>query len=154
MRGFLRAVALLGCALSASTADAKVTRLEIASRQPYGAFKPGDYVRLDGRIAGVLSPDLSGIPDLDKAQRNTDGRVAYSARIVLFVPADPALHFLRDDAIYPEVNRADYAPTIYPPFAQIVFFLVTRLSETLVAMKLAMIGWEAAQAELRQGAAA
>ncbi len=61
-----------------------------------------------------------------------------------YIPADPALKFLRDGVIYPEVNRAEYAPTIYPPLAQIVFFLVTRISQTVVAMKLAMVGFEAA----------
>jgi alpha-1,6-mannosyltransferase len=61
-----------------------------------------------------------------------------------YIPADPALSFLRDDEIYPEINRADYAHTIYPPLAQIVFFLVTRISETITAMKLAMVGFEIA----------
>ena len=60
------------------------------------------------------------------------------------IPADPALKFLRDATIYPEINRKEYAPTIYPPLAQIVFFLVTRVSETLVAMKVAMVGFEGA----------
>ncbi len=60
------------------------------------------------------------------------------------IPADPALKFLRDATIYPEINRKEYAPTIYPPLAQIVFFLVTRVSETLLAMKVAMVGFEAA----------
>ncbi len=74
-----------------------------------------------------------------------DGRVqAAGINPYSFIPADPALKFLRDDVIYPEINRADYAPTIYPPLAQIVFFLVARVSETLVAMKLAMVGFEAA----------
>ena len=30
---------------------------------------------------------------------------------------------LRDDAIFPFINRSDYAPTIYPPVAQMVFSL-------------------------------
>lgn len=60
-----------------------------------------------------------------------------------YIPADPALHFLRDDVIFPKINRAAYAPTIYPPLAQIVFFLVTRFSQTLVAMKVAMVGFDA-----------
>ncbi len=47
-------------------------------------------MRLDGRITGELSPDGSGIPDLDKAVRNANGMVVYSARIILFVPAAPA----------------------------------------------------------------
>ncbi|MGH1588545.1 hypothetical protein ACRBEV_09510 [Methylobacterium phyllosphaerae] len=33
-----------------------------------------------------------------------------------YVPADPALAFLRDAQVYPFINRADYAVTIYPPW--------------------------------------
>jgi hypothetical protein len=88
-RSVVRAAALL-VVLGGSAAQAKVTRLEIASRQAYGSFKAGNYLRLDGRIAGELPPDEAGIPDLDKATRNAAGRVAYSARIILFIPAEPA----------------------------------------------------------------
>src|SRR5262249_22607468 len=59
------------------------------------------------------------------------------------VPADAALASLRDQAIYPYLNRADYAPTIYPPTAQIVFHLITRISEAPLAMKVAMLAFEA-----------
>src|SRR5207302_2976239 len=37
----------------------------------------------------------------------------------------------------------DYAPTIYPPAAQIVFYVVTRISEAPIAMKAAMVAFEA-----------
>src|SRR5262249_9391532 len=57
-------------------------------------------------------------------------------------PADAALSGLRDGAIYPYINRADYAPTIYPPAAQIVFFLITRVSESIVFLKAVMVGFE------------
>ena len=74
-----------------------------------------------------------------------DGRVqAAGINPYDYIPADPQLKFLRDDEIYPRINRADYAPTIYPPLAQIVFFLVTRVSESLTAMKAAMVGFEMA----------
>ena len=72
-----------------------------------------------------------------------DGRVqAAGINPYVYVPADPALKFLRDDEIYPEINRADYAATIYPPLAQIVFLAVTRVSESLLAMKAAIVLWE------------
>jgi len=72
-----------------------------------------------------------------------DGRVAGAGiNPYRFIPADPALAFLRDAAIYPEINRADYAHTAYPPVAQMVFFLVTRLSDTLNGMRLAFVGCE------------
>jgi hypothetical protein len=58
------------------------------------------------------------------------------------VPADPALTVLRDAAIYPHINRADYAVTAYPPLAEMFFWSVTRLSETLTVMRLAMLGCE------------
>ena len=60
-----------------------------------------------------------------------------------YVPADPALAALRDEAIYPNINRAGYARTIYPPAAQVIFFLVTRIGEQVTAMKLAMLAFDA-----------
>ncbi len=59
-----------------------------------------------------------------------------------YVPADPAIAFLRsasDGNIYPAINRATYAHTIYPPFAQIFFWFVTLISPTLTMMKFAMV---------------
>ncbi|HEY1362639.1 MAG TPA: glycosyltransferase family 87 protein [Xanthobacteraceae bacterium] len=72
-----------------------------------------------------------------------DGRVQGAGlNPYLHLPSDAALSGLRDAAIYPYIARADYAPTIYPPTAQIVFFLVTRLSESTLAMKAAMLAFE------------
>jgi alpha-1,6-mannosyltransferase len=73
-----------------------------------------------------------------------DGRVQGAGiNPYLYVPADAALSGLRDGAIYPYINRADYAPTIYPPASQIVFFLITRVSESIVFLKAVMVGFEA-----------
>lgn len=73
-----------------------------------------------------------------------DGRVqAAGINPYRYLPADPALKDLRDDTIYPFINRGDYAPTIYPPMAQMVYVAVTRISETVTAMKLAMVAFEA-----------
>jgi hypothetical protein len=72
-----------------------------------------------------------------------DGRVQGAGiNPYLHVPADAVLAGLRDQAIYPYINRADYAPTIYPPASQIVFFLITRISEAELAMKAAMLAFE------------
>jgi alpha-1,6-mannosyltransferase len=60
-----------------------------------------------------------------------------------FVPADPALAHLRDSAIYPNINRADYALTVYPPVAQFFFFLVTRFGANTIVMRVALLGCEA-----------
>jgi hypothetical protein len=69
-----------------------------------------------------------------------DGRVqAAGINPYLYVPADPALAALRDSAIYPHINRADYAVTAYPPLAEMFFLLVTRIGETLTVMRLAMV---------------
>ncbi len=59
-----------------------------------------------------------------------------------YVPADETLAFLRDNAVYPNINRADYAVTIYPPVAQALFFLATRLSASVAAIKLALVACE------------
>jgi hypothetical protein len=69
-----------------------------------------------------------------------DGRVqAAGINPYAHIPADPALSALRDAAIFPNINRADYAPTIYPPAAQILFQLVARISDSLLAMRLAFV---------------
>jgi alpha-1,6-mannosyltransferase len=73
-----------------------------------------------------------------------DGRVqAAGINPYALVPADPALAALRDGTIYPNINRADYAVTAYPPVAQAFFLAVTRISESLVMMRLAMVACEA-----------
>ena len=63
-----------------------------------------------------------------------------------YVPGDPALNFLRAPHrdLFEHVNRRDYARTIYPPVAQMIFFLVTWLSPGVRAMKIAMVAFEAA----------
>ena len=74
-----------------------------------------------------------------------DGRVqAAGINPYRHVPADDALRFLRDADVYPNINRRDYAPTIYPPLAQMIFFLATRVSERIVWMKVVMVLFEAA----------
>ena len=60
-----------------------------------------------------------------------------------YIPADPALERLRDPVVYPLINRKDYARTIYPPAAQLVFAAVGQVSRGVTGMKLAMLGFEA-----------
>jgi alpha-1,6-mannosyltransferase len=73
-----------------------------------------------------------------------DGRVqAAGVNPYRHVPAAPELAPLRDEAIFPHINRRDYAVTIYPPAAQILFLAVNRVSDGMLAMKLAMIAAEA-----------
>ena len=69
-----------------------------------------------------------------------DGRVqAAGINPYRYVPADPALESLRDTKIYPNINRAGYAHTIYPPTAQIAFWAITRIDDSVVGMKLGML---------------
>jgi alpha-1,6-mannosyltransferase len=73
-----------------------------------------------------------------------DGRVqAAGINPYRYFPAHEALAFLRDGTIFPRINRADFAVTIYPPVAQFFFLIITRLSESVTAMRLALVGCEA-----------
>jgi hypothetical protein len=74
-----------------------------------------------------------------------DGRVqAAGISPYAYVPGDPALAGLRDTPVYDRINRKDYAPTIYPPAAQMIFAAVARISQSVVAMKIAMVALETA----------
>jgi alpha-1,6-mannosyltransferase len=59
-----------------------------------------------------------------------------------YIPADSHLAFLRDLNIYPHINRRDYAHTIYPPGAQMLFLLITRIAASVRWMKAGMVGLE------------
>jgi len=73
-----------------------------------------------------------------------DGRVqAAGINPYQYIPADPKLEGLRDQAIYPKINRRDFAPTMYPPGAEAIFFLTTRISQSVTWMKATMVGFEA-----------
>jgi hypothetical protein len=80
-------ICLLGLFAAGRPATAEVTRIEITSKQPYGTFRAGEYVIWQGRIHGELSPQ-EAIPGIDKAARNDRARVAYSAKIILIMPAN------------------------------------------------------------------
>jgi alpha-1,6-mannosyltransferase len=69
-----------------------------------------------------------------------DGRVqAAGINPYLYLPVDPELAELRDESIYPNINRKTYAHTIYPPAAQIFFYLVTRVTQTVTGFKTAVV---------------
>lgn len=61
-----------------------------------------------------------------------------------YVPGDPALTALRapNQWVFDHINRREYAHTIYPPAAQFVFYVVTFVSATVTAMKVAMLLFE------------
>jgi len=73
-----------------------------------------------------------------------DGRVqAAGINTYAHVPAAGELASLRDESVWPHINRADYAVTLYPPGAQFLFLALTRLGESVLAMKLGLLLFEA-----------
>lgn len=77
-----------------------------------------------------------------------DGRVqAAGINPYLYIPADPALAPLRDPGqgpsdIFANINRADFAPTIYPPAAQALFALVGLTASSIWTMKAVMMAFD------------
>ena len=73
-----------------------------------------------------------------------------------FVPGDAALHALRapNQDIFDNINRRDYARTIYPPVAQMIYFAATWISPTVAMMKATMVGFECVTVAGAGGAAA
>ena len=68
-----------------------------------------------------------------------DGQVqAAGFNPYVHAPADPALEALRDHEVFPQI-ASKYAPTIYPPVAESLFLVITRVSGSVTAMKLAMV---------------
>lgn len=81
----------------AAPAQARVTRIEILRTEPFAAGEAfgnaGAYEKVVGRFHGELDPAHplnSVIVDLDKAPRNAQGRVEYSADFFILKPADMA----------------------------------------------------------------
>ncbi len=94
------------------------------------------------RIA-LLFPD----PELssDVYRYAWDGAVQHAGvNPYRYAPGDPALTFLRapNQDLFDSMNRRDYAHTIYPPVAQIVFYCITAINASVTAMKLGMILFE------------
>jgi len=87
----------LALALAASSAQARVTRIEILRTEPFAGGEAfgavGAYQKVIGRFHGELDPKApldAVIVDLDKAPRNTHGLVEYSADFYILRPADLA----------------------------------------------------------------
>ena len=78
-------------------ARAEVTRVEISSKQDVLGGKPfgntGAYEKLTGEVYFAIDPNNSHnkvIVDLDKAAKNAQGKVEFSADIFILRPKDPA----------------------------------------------------------------
>ncbi|MGH7056127.1 MAG: glycosyltransferase 87 family protein [Stellaceae bacterium] len=73
-----------------------------------------------------------------------DGRVAAAGiNPYRYIPTDPHLLRLRDPVIFPRINRNNYALTIYPPVAQMLFLLAHVLGGGVMALKLLFVALEA-----------
>ncbi len=62
-----------------------------------------------------------------------------------YVPGNPVLTWLRasNQEVFDNINRRDYARTIYPPVAQIIYWLAAWFQPSVEAMKLVMLAFEA-----------
>ncbi len=85
----------IGLLLVAATADARVVRIKVESRETPAlagqALSAGQYQRIAGHFFGELDPadPLNAIiNDIELAPRNARGMVEYSATFTLFRPAD------------------------------------------------------------------
>jgi hypothetical protein len=73
-----------------------------------------------------------------------DGRVqAAGINPYRYLPVAPELAALRDDAVYPKINRAGYAHTIYPPAAQMIFAAAAMVMPGVFGVKLMMALFDA-----------
>jgi len=97
-------------------------------------------------IAAVLRISLLAAPPFMSSDINRyvwDGRVqAAGINPYAYIAADPHLAALRNTPVYANINRVNYAHTIYPPMAQVIFAAVGRISQTVLAMKVAMVALE------------
>jgi hypothetical protein len=91
------ACALLLAGIFTGTTEARVVRVEIASRADIQDGKPfgnaGAYERILGRVFFAVdpaNPHNRQIVDLDKAPRNAQGQVEFSADLYLLKPKDMA----------------------------------------------------------------
>jgi hypothetical protein len=148
-----------GCALIAAAAtcasygaQAEVTRIEIVSRADILAGKPfgasGAYEKIVGKVffsVDPAHPRNKAIVDLDKAPRDADGRVTFSADLYVLAPKDAARG--NGVAFFDVLNRGrknilgdfNRAPTVSDPTAEGDFgdgFLM-RQGYTLV-----WVGWQ------------
>ncbi|APV49475.1 hypothetical protein BWI17_07140 [Betaproteobacteria bacterium GR16-43] len=73
---------------AALPAAAVITEISVLSREPYGEFAAGKFVKVEVEARGTLSP-TEKIPGLDKAPRNAAGLVGYKVPVTLIIPEMP-----------------------------------------------------------------
>ena len=130
-----------GCALIVAAVtcasygvQAEVTRIEIASRtdvlggKPFGAA--GAYEKIVGKVffsVDPAHPRNKAVVDLDKAPRDADGRVAFSADLYVLAPKDAGRS--NGVALFDVLNRGrknilrdfNRAPQVLDPTAEADF---------------------------------
>lgn len=140
-----RTVAYIGFALAAGALYAAAVWLLRGPALPRQALWIVLAAAAAMRALTLTSPPLLST---DLYRYVWDGRVqAAGVNPYAYMPADPALAPLRDpgagpEAIYPNINRADYAPTIYPPAAQAIFAAIGLAWPTIWGVKAAMLGFD------------
>lgn len=113
----------------------------MAARAPPRRAVPGVLIlALLMRLVPLIGPPLLSS---DVYRYVWDGRVqAAGINPYRYKPADPALAGLRDSAVYPNINRAIEARTIYPPAAQMLFRVAAAVSPGVRGMKWVMVVME------------
>ena len=72
-----------------------------------------------------------------------DGRVQRAGiNPYRYVPDVPQLAVLRDQVVFPNINRANYAHTIYPPAAEAIFAAAALFAPGLYGMRAVMAGFD------------
>ena len=106
----LLASTILAMALAPAAMRAEVTRVEITSRQDVLNGKAfgtvGAYEKLVGKVYFAVDPNNPHnkiIADVDKAPKNSQGKVEFSADLLIFRPKDPARG--NGVALFDVVNR-------------------------------------------------
>lgn len=93
------------------------------------------------RVMTLVAPPLLSS---DMYRYVWDGRVQLvGVNPYRYLPDAPQLAFLRDDTVYPMINRADYARTVYPPMAEAVFALAAAVTPGVLGMKVMMLAFDA-----------
>ena len=149
MKAIATALCMLWCSAPVFAEVTKVTianRSTVANGQPFGTTGP--YEKLTGSIEFALdpgNPQNTRIVDLDRADRAQDGRVHFTADLVVLRPADPAKG--NGVLLFEVVNRGrigllsrfNSAPGTVDPAAPADFGngYLMREGYTLV-----MVGWE------------
>ena len=136
-RGIVIYVALgsLGIALYGAAAA-----LVLRGRTPPGSLAVILVVAALMRVLPLAAPPILST---DLYRYIWDGRVQLAGiNPYRYLPSAPELAPLRDPSISPYINRADYAPTIYPPVAQAIFLAIAAVWSHPFGVKAAMLGFE------------